>query len=68
VTTRARIIIGIGLVMVALGAYIALRPLWAGPRPLSASRWLDMTFAAFFMLRGWMNIRSALNQRVADRS
>ena len=62
-TTRARIVIAIGVVMVALGAYIALRPLWAGPRPLSASRWLDMAFAAFFMLRGWMNVRTGRREK-----
>ena len=64
-TTRSRVVLAIGVVMFALGAYIALRPLWAGPRPLSASRWLDMAFAAFFMLRGWMNVRSARRQSSA---
>jgi hypothetical protein len=59
-TTRARVVLVIGAVMMALGSYIALRPLWVGPRPLSASRWLDVAFAAFFLLRGWMNVRSAL--------
>jgi hypothetical protein len=59
VTTRARITLAIGVVMIVLGSYIALRPLWAGPRPLSASRWLDMAFAAFFLFRGWANVRLA---------
>jgi hypothetical protein len=48
-----------GAVMILLGAFIALRPLWAGPRPLSNSRWLDVAFAAFFLLRGLMNVRGA---------
>jgi hypothetical protein len=63
--TRDRVVLGIGLVMMALGSYISLRPLWAGPRPLSASRWLDVAFAAFFLLRGWMNVRTALGRRRA---
>ncbi len=61
-TTRARITFTIGSVMIALGLFIALRPLWVGPQPLSASRWLDMAFAAFFLLRGWMNISTARRQ------
>lgn len=59
VTTRSRITLLVGVVMVLLGAFIALRPLWAGPQPLSASRWLDVGFAAFFLLRGGMNIQTA---------
>ena len=58
--SRARIVLGIGLVMMALGAFVALRPLWAGARPLTAARWLDVAFAFFFLLRGWLNVRSAL--------
>ena len=56
---RATIGLVLGVVMFALGSYVALRPLWAGPRPLTASRWLDMAIAAFFLIRGWMNVRSA---------
>jgi hypothetical protein len=52
--------LGLGVVMMGLGAFVALRPLWAGPAPLSSSRWLDAAFAFFFLLRGWMNVRSAL--------
>jgi hypothetical protein len=63
VTTRTRVVLAIGLVMMALGSYIALRPLWAGTRPLSTSRWLDLAFAAFFLLRGWMNVRTGLRRR-----
>lgn len=46
--------------MIGLGAFVALRPLWAGPRPLTDSRWLDIAFAAFFLIRGIMNVRSTL--------
>ena len=66
-TTRARVTLAIGVVMIALGSYVALHPLWAGPRPLSASRWLDMAFAAFFLFRGWANVRSARRSGVGDR-
>lgn len=55
-----------GAVMILLGAFIALRPLWAGPRPLSNSRWLDVAFAAFFLLRGLMNVRGARKQRATS--
>ena len=64
-TTRSRLTLGIGVVMLLLGAFVALRPLWAGPRPLSASRWLDAAFALFFMVRGWMNVRLARRQSAA---
>jgi hypothetical protein len=67
-TTRTRVTLGIGVVMLLLGAFVALRPLWAGPRPLSASRWLDGAFALFFMLRGWMNVRLARKQMAQPAS
>ena len=57
--TRYRVVLVVGLVMMALGAFIALRPFWAGPVPLSSSRWIDMAFAAFFLLRGLMNVQGA---------
>ena len=60
--TRARVILVIGVVMMAIGAFVALRPLWAGPQPLTSSRWLDVAFAAFFLIRGLMNVRIALRQ------
>ncbi len=60
---RNRVVLVIGLVMMALGAFVALRPLWAGRQPLTAARWLDVAFAAFFLLRGWLNVRVALRSR-----
>ena len=57
--TRYRVVLVIGIAMMALGAFIALRPFWAGPVPLSSSRWIDMAFAAFFLLRGLMNVQGA---------
>ena len=56
---RYRVVLVIGLAMMALGAFIALRPLWAGPVPMSSSRWIDMAFAAFFLVRGLMNVQGA---------
>jgi hypothetical protein len=49
----------IGVVMVIFGAFIALRPIFVHGPPLTPSRWLDVVFALFFLLRGLMNIRSA---------
>jgi len=48
-----------GVAMLAAGAFIALRPLWAGRTPLTTSPWIDAAFAFFFLLRGTMNVRSA---------
>ena len=56
---RALIVLTIGLIMVGLGAYIALRLLWMGGAPLTGTRWLDVAFGAFFVFRGALNIRSA---------
>lgn len=49
----------LGIVMLGLGAYIALRPLLGAP-PVTGTRLLDMAFAALFLLRGVMNIRALL--------
>jgi len=49
--------------MIGLGAYIAVRPLLPSHRVLTGSRWFDAAFALFFLLRGWMNVRSALRTR-----
>lgn len=48
----------LGWVMVALGTYVALHPLWSHGKPVTMSIWLDMAFAALFLLRGAMNLRS----------
>lgn len=50
-------------IMIVIGAFIALRPLWAEPVPLTPSRWLDMAFAFFFLLRGMVGLRSAIATR-----
>jgi hypothetical protein len=53
----------LGALMIALGAVVALAPLLAPlllHRPsITPSRWLDMVFAFFFIVRGVMNVRLA---------
>jgi hypothetical protein len=53
----------LGVIMIGLGAYVAVLPLLPSHRALTGSRWLDVAFAAFFILRGWMNVRSALRSK-----
>lgn len=60
---RAKFVLGLGVVMVLLGIWIAIRPLIPPGAPLTSSRLLDMAFAAFFMIRGGMNVRTALKTR-----
>ena len=57
----------LGVVMILLGAYVALHPLWSHGRPVTTSIWFDMAFAALFLLRGVMNVRSARRRRPAVR-
>lgn len=49
----------LGVVMFALGLFVAVRPLFTHNAVLTGARWLDLTFAVVFMLRGLMNVRSA---------
>ena len=53
----------LGVIMIGLGAYIALSPMLPVYRVSTGSRWLDAAFALFFLLRGWMNVRSALRAK-----
>ena len=53
--TRLRLVLG--WIMIALGLFVALHPLWSHGRPVTTSLWLDMAFAAVFLLRGVMNLR-----------
>jgi len=56
----------IGIVMIVLGIAVALAPLLAPTilhRPsVTPSRWLDVVFAFFFIVRGAMNVRMAQRQ------
>jgi hypothetical protein len=53
----------LGVILFALGAFVALRPLFTHWAVLTGARWLDMIFAAVFMLRGAVNVRTALRIR-----
>jgi len=52
--------------MILLGAYVAVHPLWSHDRPVTGSIWLDMAFAAVFLLRGMMNIRGVRKRTARD--
>ena len=65
-TSRNILKLVLGVVMVGLGVYIAVRPLFTHNAILTGARWLDMTFAFVFMLRGGMNVRSVLRARAAN--
>jgi len=53
----------LGVIMFAIGLFVALRPLWSHNAVMLGARWLDLTFALVFMLRGAINIRTALARR-----
>lgn len=53
----------LGWIMIAIGVYVAVHPLWAHGRPVTTSIWLDMAFAAVFLLRGVMNLRVSRRPR-----
>lgn len=55
----------LGWVMILLGAYVAAHPLWSHGQPVTTSIWLDMAFAAVFLLRGFMNIRGVRRGRAS---
>jgi hypothetical protein len=56
---RAVLTLVLGVLMLGLGAFIALRPLWAHGAAFTGARWLDTAFALVFILRGFMNVSSA---------
>jgi hypothetical protein len=62
-TTRWAVGLVLGVIMLAIGLYVAARPLWSRTSVLNGPRWLDMAFAAVFMLRGIINIRIARERR-----
>jgi hypothetical protein len=49
----------LGVVMLALGVFVALRPFWSHGVAFTGARWLDVAFALVFVLRGLMNVSSA---------
>jgi len=58
-SARTRITTAIGVIMIGLGAFVALRPLWSSNGPLTDSWWLDGGFAFFFLVRGVFGVRTA---------
>ena len=48
----------LGLVMVALGAFVAIRALWVGAS-VTRQPLLDVGFALFFLVRGALYLRAA---------
>jgi uncharacterized membrane protein HdeD (DUF308 family) len=62
-STRWIISLVTGVVLFGLGLYVAIRPLFTHNGVLTETRWLDMTFAAVFLLRGAMNVRTAMRRR-----
>jgi hypothetical protein len=61
-TTRHAIGLTVGVVMLSIGIFLLARPLFV-PGAVTSSRWLDVAFAAFFLVRGGMNVRLALRAR-----
>jgi hypothetical protein len=57
----ARALLGLvlGVLMLVLGVFIELRPLWTNAATFTGALWLDVAFAAVFILRGLMNVTSA---------
>jgi hypothetical protein len=53
----------LGWIMILLGLYVAVHPLWSHRKPVTTSLWLDMAFAAVFLLRGFMNLRGVRRSR-----
>ena len=55
----------LGAIMFAIGLFVAVRPLFTHNAVLMGARWLDFAFAAVFMLRGVINVRTAMRRRGA---
>jgi hypothetical protein len=53
----------LGVIMFAIGLFVALRPLWSHNAVLFGARWLDLSFAVVFMLRAAINVRTARARR-----
>lgn len=50
--------LALGVIMIALGAFIAIRALWVGAS-VTRQPLLDVGFALFFLLRGALYLRAA---------
>ena len=59
-SARWTVTLVLGVIMFAIGLFVAIRPLWSQNAVLLGARWLDLAFAVVFMLRGVINVRTAL--------
>ena len=57
-SARGSIAFVLGVVMVALGAWLLVSAFLLRRGPVTSSIWLDLAFALFFILRGGMTLRS----------
>lgn len=57
--TRYRFVLVVGAVMMGLGVFIAVRPLLFPQVRITGSVALDVAFALFFLVRGYVNVRVA---------
>ena len=64
---RIKVILLLGVLQVGVGVFIATRPLIGAGSPLTSSRLLDMAFAAYFLIRGAMNLRNAFRAHADAR-
>ena len=62
-STRHVVGLVIGVAMIAIALFLLARPFFPPGTPVTTTRWLDLAFAAFFLLRGGMNVRAALRAR-----
>jgi hypothetical protein len=60
---RSKFLLALGAILILIGLYVALRPLVGAGTPITSSRFLDMAFAVFFLIRGAMNVRVARRPR-----
>lgn len=63
-SARGHVALVLGVIMVALGAWLLVNSVILRRPAVSGQLWLDAGFAALFVLRGVMNVRSA--RRIAD--
>jgi hypothetical protein len=59
---RNMVLLFLGVVMMCLGGYVALRPMFVRGVTITGKVWLDAAFALVFLLRGWMNVKRALRK------
>ncbi len=62
----SRVGLVLGVVLIGLGAFVGVRPLFTHNATLTGTRWLDITFAIVFLVRGTMNVKRALRQRARE--